>query len=184
MYDLPEGTHKVKVELVFDIPKDETETGSGYGEPKKYQTKFGKERVIAQGEFDINITSAGKIAAGKKLCPKNLWLKDNVKAVPDAFNMVNSAKRETEKILKVVVYDGEWTYIKNAFGVILSRKTTGKAIAQDLKSKLCYEIDLEFSQVNTSSGGSGYGKTQFTRSGDMASVPLDGRPIFLEECIK
>jgi hypothetical protein len=176
MYSLPEGNHKVKIELVFDIPEDTQ--GNQYGENKMlYTTKFGPERIVASGEFDFNITQAGKTAMGKKLCPNLPYLNNHVKLVPTAFEMVNGSKRENEKVVKVVVLGSDWTYAKNGYGIIVSRSLKGMAIILNTKTKLCEEVPLTFHEENISSGGSKYGKTTFSRSGGDYTY-------FLEDCIK
>jgi len=134
---------------------------------------------IATGEFDLNVVESEKMALLKKLCPKFEWINNHVKLVPDAFSMIDNTKRVDEKVLKVVVYDNDWTYQRNWWGVILSRTIRGKGIIQNTKTNLCFEIDILFSQQNTSSGGSGYSATQFVRSGE-----YDNSVWFSQECIK
>jgi len=159
LYKLPAGSHTVKIEAVFE----------GHD----------RERIIGSGEFTINITDAGKILAGKKLCPGFTWLNNHVELVPDAVTMVSGGARAEEKILKVVVLDNDWTYIRNGYGVILSREINGKAIGQNTVNKLCYEIDVKFFQENISSGGSKYGSTTYSRTGE-----LEDNNGFTIECTK
>lgn len=182
MYNLPIGTHQVKVEIVFDIPDDDIR---GDGNDYLYTTKFGAEKIVASGEFTFNLTQAGKEAMARKLCPKFDWLGFHTNLVPDAFAMVDKSKRSGEKVLKVVVYDNDWTYVKNGYGIITSRKIGGRAIIQDVNTKLCYEVGLTFYQENISSGGDKYGSTTFDRSLN-AGINQTGitTPLFLEGCIK
>lgn len=182
MYQLAPGSYTVKLEVVFDIPEDEVrkQYWDSPDEGRKWTTKFGKEKVLAAGEFKINITEAGKIATGKKLCPKFDWINYKLIKVPDGFTMVNKSKRPGETILKVVEIHNDWKYIKNGFGIILRRTIGGKAIAQNDKTKLCYEIDIEFSQENISSGGSQYGSTTFIRTGEFETATV----LFLKDCIQ
>lgn len=183
MYQLPAGNHKVKLEVVFDIPADEVYKGmygDGPDQGRKWTTKFGKEKVLAVGEFNVNITEANKIAAGKKICPDMSWLSGTAKLVPDGMAMVTKAKREGETILKVVEFGNDWTYIRNAYGVILSRELPAKALVQDTKTKLCYVVDIKYYQENISSGGSKYGPTTFSRSGGIDNAGETG--LFVREC--
>lgn len=181
MYQLPAGTHTVKLELVFDIPEDEAPQGSGMiDEGRKWTTKFGQEKVLAVGEFKINITDAGKIAAGKKLCPTLDWINYKLIKVPEGFDMVNKSKREGETILKVVEIHNDWTYEKNIYGIILNRHIQGKALVQNNATKLCYVVNISFHQENISSGGSKYGPTTFTRDVSFENAG----PFFVKDCVK
>lgn len=183
MYQLPNGTHKVKLEVVFDIPDDEVNKGTygdGPDQGRKWTTKFGPEKVLAAGEFAINVTEAGKIAVGKKICPDMSWLKGTAKIVPDGMAMISKSKRENETILKVVEFGNDWTYHRNAYGVILSRTLKAQALLQDNKTKLCYVVYIEYSQENTSSGGSKYAPTMFSRNGSFETPGENG--LFVREC--
>lgn len=162
LWKLPAGKHTVKIEAVFDIPEDDVRGG---GNDYLYTTKFGPERVIAEGEFTINITEEGKLIAGRKLCKSYDWINYKTPQVPDAFSMVSKAANPDEKVIKVVLLHNDWTYNRNYYGVILSREIAGRAIYQDVNTKLCYLVDLTFYQENISSGGSSYGATTFSRTG-------------------
>jgi hypothetical protein len=181
MYQLPVGKHKVKLEVVFDIPCDEVNKGNYGTDPdtgRKWSTKFGPEKVLAAGEFEINVTEAGKIACGKKICPTLDWLSYKLIKVPNGQQMVSTAKRDGETILKVVEIHNDWTYQRNVFGVILSRTIGGKALVQNINTKLCYEVDIVFSQENISSGGDKYADTKFSRSGSFENNNV----LFLRDC--
>lgn len=63
---LPEGNHKIKIELVLDVPDDYVVEGNE-ADSYLYTTKFGPEKVLSSGEFTINIKNADKVAMKKKL---------------------------------------------------------------------------------------------------------------------
>ncbi|HLP13317.1 MAG TPA: hypothetical protein VK177_15375 [Flavobacteriales bacterium] len=163
LWSLPAGNHKIKMEYVYDIPDDEI-SPKGDMESYLYTTKFGPEKVLATGEFNLNVTEAGKIIAAKKVCPKIEWYNNKLIKVPDGFTMINREKKSTETIIKVVELDNDWTYEKSYVGVILRRYINGAAIVQDNATGLYHTEDIKFSQENTSSGGSTYGKVMYTRS--------------------
>ncbi len=144
-----------------------------------WNASISEVKEIATGEFELNVTEADKTNLLKKLCPKFSWVNNHTQLVPDAFSMIDNSKRADEKVLKVVVLDNDWTYQRNFWGVILSRTINGKGIIQNTKTNLCFEIDILFSQQNTSSGGSGYASTMFQRWGE-----YDSSVWFSEECIK
>ncbi|MDX1902919.1 MAG: hypothetical protein SFU27_02075 [Thermonemataceae bacterium] len=173
-YLLAQGKHKIKVELVINIPEDDGDY--------KYQTKFGKEKIIASGEFELNVNEQDKAKALGKSCPDLSWQNNKTSQVPNTFAMVDKSKRPNEKIVKVVLLDNDWTYKKNGYGVILSRSIKGAAIVQDLKTKLYYTIALNFEQQNTSSGGAQYGQATFTRPGPIYEASM--YDIFSGECLK
>ena len=162
LWSLPAGNHKIKMEYVYDIPDDEI-SPKGDMESYLYTTKFGPEKVLATGEFNLNVTEAGKVTAAKKVCPKIDFQNNKLIKVPDGFTMVNREKKSTETIIKVVELDNDWTYEKNVYGIILSRFINGAAIVQDNATGLYHTEDVKFSQENTSSGGGTYGKTMYTR---------------------
>lgn len=166
LWKLPAGSHTIKIEAVYDVPADDVDEENSLNS-YMWTTKFGAEKILASGEFTINITDAGKITAGKKLCPAFDWLNNHTNQVPDAFAMVSKAQEPTEKVLKVVLVNNDWTYNKNGWGVILNRHIFGKALVQDIATKLVYEVDLTFYQENISSGGDKYGMTTFSRNGSL-----------------
>lgn len=58
---LPAGNHTVKLEIVIDIPEDQQPAGSRTEENcRKYTTKFGEEKVLAVGEFTLEVKEADK----------------------------------------------------------------------------------------------------------------------------
>lgn len=65
MFSLPEGNHKIKIELVLDIPDDKI--GPSDLDSYMYTTKFGPEKLLAVGEFNITIKNADKATMKKKL---------------------------------------------------------------------------------------------------------------------
>ncbi|HMZ93419.1 MAG TPA: hypothetical protein PLD56_02775 [Chitinophagales bacterium] len=62
--ELSEGTHKIRVEYFMEIPDDDTERGL------LYSTKFGKEIVLASGEFTLQVKTADKTEMKEKLYVK------------------------------------------------------------------------------------------------------------------
>lgn len=162
LWSLPAGNHKIKMEYVYDIPEDEVDPKNDLNN-YLYTTKFGPEKILASGEFNLNVTEAGKVTAAKKICPKIDWVNNKLIKVPDGFTMIDREKKSGETIVKVVEIDNDWTYKKNVYGVILSRSIRGAAIVQDNATKLYHTEEITFSQENTSSGGSGYAKTLYTR---------------------
>jgi hypothetical protein len=182
MFQLPAGTHNVKIEVVYNIPEDEVskQYHDSPDEGRKWTTKFGAEKVLAVGGFSILVTEAGKIKAGKKTCPKLDWLSGPSKIVPNGLAMISKEKQEGETILKVVEYGSDWTYNRNDFGVILNRTLLARALVQDSKTKLCFISEITYSEENISSGGSKYGITMFSRSGEFSVPGEDG--LFVREC--
>lgn len=144
-----------------------------------WNANIAESQQLAAGEFELNVTEADKTNLLKKLCPKFSWINNNFQLVPNAFSMIDGEKRADEKVLKVVLYDNDWTYQRNFWGVILSRLIRGKGIVQNTKTGLCFEIDITFYQENISSGGSSYSSTTFQRWGE-----YDSSVWFSEECIK
>ncbi|UKN02036.1 hypothetical protein K6119_00720 [Paracrocinitomix mangrovi] len=58
---LPEGKHQIKLEIYIDIPEDEEPTASRSEQNcHKYTTKFGAEKVLASGEFTLNVKESDK----------------------------------------------------------------------------------------------------------------------------
>lgn len=64
---LPAGKHKIKLEIVIDIPEDQEPAGSRTEQNcKKYTTKFGPEKVLASGEFTLEVKEADKVKIKNK----------------------------------------------------------------------------------------------------------------------
>jgi hypothetical protein len=172
MYELPDGNHKVKVEMLLSI----------------WRKEGNLEKVIASGDFEINMSKAGRQAMGAKACPKLSYLNNHNNLLPNCFEVVSSAKNiawenwgwTSEELLKVKIIGNDWKYNKNSFGVILSRELRGMAIIKNTKTGLCAEIPLIFHQENTSSGGSTYGKTTFYKDNKAGTDDY----FFIEDCIK
>lgn len=139
-YQLPVGTHKVKILCYGDV---------------------------ISGEFTLNVTEAGKLALGKKLCGMPL-IKDQyagyntaLRIVPTATEMVKKNMPENTTLIKVI--EGQdWSYTKNAFGIITHRNLWGKAFLKDNATGLYFVKDIDFRQENISSGGSKYGATTWS----------------------
>lgn len=67
--ELPAGTHNIKIELVFDIPDDKI--GKSDLDSYMYTTKFGAEKILATGEFNLTVKEADKATVKKKLGAKS-----------------------------------------------------------------------------------------------------------------
>ncbi len=134
---------------------------------------------IANGSYELNVTEADRDALLKRLCPPLDYYNVPNNVVANSFSMIDKEKKSNEKVLKVVVYDNDWTYKRNIWGTILSRLIRGKAIIQNTTTGLCFEIDITYYQENISSGGSDYGSTTFSRWGE-----YDGSVWFSASCIK
>jgi len=153
---MSDGAHKIKLDLVFYIPID------GATPDRQYQKAFGKEKLLATGEFTLNVAATGKVTTGKKLCnmpdikdETQYWNKGLTKMTL-ATDWVKKAVNAETTVLKVVDGD-EWKYNKNAYGVILSRTLWGMAYLKDNKTGLYYTRTINFTEENISSGGSKYG---------------------------
>lgn len=159
---LSPGPHKVKVSSTYYVP------ANGATPDQQYQKAFGKEKLMATGEFTLNVTEAGKIAVGKKLCSMS-GIKQEIdyfsaKApakVPQAPEWVkkNLTEKGTNATLVKVVEGDEWAYIKNGFGIITHRELWGNAFLLDKETGLYYSRRIKYTQQNISSGGSSYGST-------------------------
>lgn len=168
--NLPVGTHKIKMEAVYDIPDDEKPSP-----PAKYiencrlfTTKFGPEKVLATGEFTLNVTEEGKKALYKKVCPLYKKIIDHYNSpaftlVPNATELVKSATNIdwSKFTLLKIVGTNDWTYKKNYYGIILSRSTSGTAYLLNKETNFIHYSSCNFYQENISSGGAKYGSTTF-----------------------
>lgn len=149
---LPVGTHKVKMEMVYDIPKDQEATSAMPEERcMKWTTKFGAEKVLATGEFTINVTEAGKKALYKKVCPMYKSEVDNYNR--SAFTLVSNATslvKATKNIdwnkftLLKIVGVKDWKYEKNYYGVILSRSAGAGAYLLNKEDGFVYYSSVSF----------------------------------------
>lgn len=188
--NLAHGTHKIKLEIVYDIPEDREKPNSSAEFHMKQTTKFGPEKILATGEFTLNVTEEGKRNLYKKVCP--LYEKNEISDYNRTpFTVVSSASTliKADKgidwskyTLLKIVGNPEWSYSKNRYGVILSRSVPAAAYVLNKEDGFIYRSNLDFSQENTSSGGATYGpiKTsveplniEFTRAFDS----------FCKECI-
>lgn len=178
---MPAGAHKVKMEMVFYIPAD------GALAEYKWTSAFGKEKILASGEFTLNVTEAGKLTAAKKLCSMpdiktetDYFKKPALTKAPQATEWVKKdvAEKGTKATLIKVVEGEEWGYIKNSWGIITHRELWGTAFFQDNETKLYYTRAIKFTQQNISSGGAKYGNTTW----DWQDYDNAGKR-FCKECI-
>jgi hypothetical protein len=154
-YNLPAGAHKVK--LVY------------------------KETGIA-AEFSLNVTEAGKLTLGKKICAIPIikeQYKDYNKSLRIVPNAASLIKYDGSTLIKVVEVENDWTYRKNNYGIITRRVISGVAYFKDNKNGLYHAEPVQFVQENISSGGSKYGTTVGTVVGD----PRLGGYRFCKECL-
>jgi len=161
-WQLAPGSHKIKLELVFNIPAD------GATSDQKYTSAFGEEKLLATGEFTLNVTDAGKVTTGKKLCSMpDIKTELGYYGMPALTKMPKAPewikKHITENGMKAtllkVVEGAEWAYIKNSYGIIIKRELWGTAFLQDNDTKLYYARRIKFTEQNISSGGAKYGQT-------------------------
>jgi len=187
---LPAGTHKIKMEVVYDIPDDEQPAGSRYEENcRKFTTKFGAEKVLASGEFTITFTEADKRALYKKVCP--LYKKEIETYNRSEYSLVSNAKTLVTSatsvdwnkftLLKLVEF-GDWKYEKNHYGIILSRKSFAGAFLLNKEDNFIYFSSVEFYQENISSGGDKYGSTKVSVEAQNIEY-VQGQDSFCKECI-
>ena len=124
--------------------------------------------VLATGEFTLNVTEAGKVSIGKKLCTmpdiksemKHFNL--GIKLVPQAMDWAKKEFNNKATVIKVVAEsDTNWAYQKNQFGIITHRTLWGLIYLQDNETKLYYTQRIDFTQQNISKGGSKYGNTTY-----------------------
>jgi hypothetical protein len=75
---LPAGKHKIKLEIVIDVPEDEQPSPPARYEEqcRKYTTKFGPEKVVALGEFTLDVKESDKAAIKAKTGAKSKAEKD------------------------------------------------------------------------------------------------------------
>lgn len=187
---LPAGTHKIKMEVVYDIPEDEQPAGSRYEENcRKYTTKFGAEKVLASGEFTITFTEADKRALYKKVCP--LYKKEIETYNRSEYSLVSNAKALVTSATSVdwskftllrLAEFGDWKYEKNYYGVILSRKSFAGAFLLNKEDNFIYYSSVEFYQENISSGGDKYGSTKVSVEAQNIEY-VRGQDSFCKECI-
>lgn len=163
--NLPAGSYKIKMEVVYDIPEDKNNGYSTY----EYTTKFGPEKVLATGEFNLSITEEGKKQLYKKACP--LYKSDIDDYNSPAFTVVSDAStliKQSKNVdwnkftLLKIVGDNDWTYKKNVYGIITSRSCAGGAYLLNKEDNFIYYSNVSFYQENISSGGSKYGSTSYT----------------------
>lgn len=122
-YYLPNGTHKIRIEKIFDIP------AGGQGNKPKYQEKFGKERVLVTGEFTITVNAADKLAFSNKMC-----IPFDKVGKSDAAIEARFKKEAGAGASKVWISSSDWSYERNAYGVVVSRRIYGQAISKDTKT--------------------------------------------------
>ncbi|MDP2386976.1 MAG: hypothetical protein Q8M29_11430 [Bacteroidota bacterium] len=163
--NLPNGKHKMKMEVVYDIPEDSNNGYSTY----EYTTKFGPEKVLASGDFTINITEEGRKQLYKKVCPLYKKTIDHYNSaaftlVPNATELVKKGTTVdwTKFTLLKIVGDNDWTYKKNVYGIILSRSCGATAYLLNKETNFIHYSSVGYYQENVSSGGAKYGPTTFS----------------------
>jgi hypothetical protein len=128
---LPEGSHKIKLEIFIDIPEDR----DGGAEVLKQTTKFGPEKVVAVGEFTLNVKSADK--------PK-------VKAKTGTFSKAELDKQNEDAFTSTMTSKGVWLINKCSKSVTV--KCNGESVTVSANSSV--RKVMSEGQLVTSSSGS------------------------------
>jgi len=158
IWELSNGTHKMKIELVAKSSS--------------------KESVVASGEFNLNVTEAGKTTTGNKMCPYIWWKDGDASLLPEAPGLVEKTKSSSQTVVKVIITDYNWLTRKDKYGNINARWVRGEAIYQDVKTKLYYNVEGVFVQ-ETTNGGSSYGATTWSPDGAMTY-----KSVYMQSCVK
>lgn len=125
---LPEGSHKIKMEIVIDIP-DDREDGS-----MKQTTKFGAEKVVAAGEFTLSVKSSDKA---------------KVKAKTGTLSKAELDKKNQDAFTSTMTSQGVW--LINNCSKSVTVKCNGQNVTVDAKSSV-RKVMNEGELVTTSSG--------------------------------
>lgn len=173
---LSNGTHKVKCEIILHVSNENA------------IKKYGKERVLASGEFTVNISEEGKKAAAKGNCASYQKYIDDYNSpeftlVPTAASVVKATKTIdwTKFTLLKIVGDDDWTYVKNVYGIVTGRKAYASAYLL-YEDGFVRKSELSFYQDNISSGGDKYGKTSQTVEEQNIEF-VKANPLFYKECV-
>jgi hypothetical protein len=130
---LPAGAHKVKV-------------------------VYNETNITA--EFTLNVTEAGKLTLGKKICTIPIIKKQHkdynksLRLVPNAASLLG--KYEGSTLIKVVETETAWVYRKNNYGIVTRRVLDGVAYYKENSTGLYHAEAVQFVEENISSGGSRY----------------------------
>ena len=165
IYYLPEGEHNVKIELVHDIPDDEEPTSAYSKEQcRLWTTKFGPEKVVAEGSFTIKVKNSDKLALSKKLCePLPNGGKLNSSDMQSKMKSLCTGKWSGQTPVKAIVTSDDWNYVRNWKGVITHRTIQGTVVVKHEKENMYQVLSVQFVQQNQ--GGSSYGSLQYDAVG-------------------
>lgn len=158
LYHLPEGTYKVKVEYVFDVPADQQKTSATVGEPMIWTTKFGPEQMMASGEFTINIKNSDKLAYATKVSKPMPTPSRKDAALEQSMIKATTGKWEGQTPVKAIIIGDDWVYLRDVWGVITGR-TIEAAIIMKYDNGMYKVYDSRFYQQNQ--GGEKYGVTTY-----------------------
>ena len=159
-YHLPEGTYNINVELVYDIPEDEEPAGSRTAENcRKFTTKFGPEKVIAEGSFQINVKNSDKLNFSKKLS-KGLPNPGKTDATLEkGMITATTGAWEGQTPVKAIITSSDWTYQRDVWGNITHRTINAAVVIRFDKEDIYKVFYMVFSEQNQ--GGDKYGAPQY-----------------------
>ncbi|HYG50198.1 MAG TPA: hypothetical protein VD905_04805 [Flavobacteriales bacterium] len=158
-YHLPEGSYKVKLDFIFDVPADQEKTSATIGEPKKTTSKFGPEIVMASGEFTLNVQNSDKLAYAKKVCNPLPEPTMTDKELEQSMLKAVAGKWEGQTPVKAVIIGDDWIYLRDEWGTITGRKIEAAVVIKFEKQNMYKVFDMSFYQQNQ--GGEKYGITKY-----------------------
>jgi len=160
-YYLPEGEYDVKIALVFDIPDDEEATSARPKEQcRLWTTKFGAEKIVAEGSFKLKVNNSDKLTLSKKLCePLPTAGKLHSSTMASTMKAQCSNKWDGQVPVKAICTSDDWNYHRNWKGEITHRTCQGTVVVKHTKENDMYQVlSVQFAQQNQ--GGEKYGATK------------------------
>ncbi|HLP12447.1 MAG TPA: hypothetical protein VK177_10985 [Flavobacteriales bacterium] len=159
LYHLPEGSYKVKIDYIFDVPSDQEKTSATVGEPMKWTTKFGPEQLMASGEFTINVKNSDKLAYAKKVSKPLPEASMNDAALEASMIKATTGKWAGQTPVKAVIIGDDWVYLRDGWGNITGRTIEAAVVIKYEKENMHKVYDMRFYQQNQ--GGDKYGVTKY-----------------------
>ncbi len=158
MYYLPEGSYKVKLEVIFDVPEDKVDEKNSLNS-YMYTTKFGAERVVATGTYTINVKNSDKLAFSKRV-GKNLPAPAKTDAALEA-SMIKAVtgQWDGQTPVKAAISAADWVYQRDVWGNITHRTITANVVLKFEKENVYKVFHMSFGQQNQ--GGDKYGITYY-----------------------
>ncbi|MCB9195849.1 MAG: hypothetical protein H6598_06470 [Flavobacteriales bacterium] len=133
---LPAGSHTIKLEIVIDIPEDQQPAGSRTEENcRKYTSKFGEEKVLAVGEFTLEIKEADKA---------------KIKAKTGALSKAELDKKNQDTFNSTMENSGVWVINKCSSAV----KITAGGNSVTVNGNSSARLNLKAGDSITNSSGS------------------------------